>query len=87
MLQIPLPAQWTARAVSNLDEIPPEIHNREIPAQVPGCIHLDLMREELIPDPYLAENECAFSGLGAPIGSSSPRFRSSTKRCNTNASI
>jgi beta-mannosidase len=28
----------------------------EIPAQVPGCVHLDLLANRLIPDPYLHVN-------------------------------
>ena len=27
------------------------------PAQVPGCVHLDLLRNKLIPDPYFRDNE------------------------------
>jgi len=30
---------------------------KDLPAQVPGCIHLDLMRQGLIPDPFEAMNE------------------------------
>ncbi len=52
-----LPANWTVRALSNLEEVPIEICNRDIPAIVPGCVHLDLMREKLVPDPYLGCNE------------------------------
>ncbi|MEM8874442.1 MAG: glycoside hydrolase family 2 protein [Planctomycetota bacterium] len=28
-----------------------------IDAEVPGCVHLDLLRHELIPDPYFGDNE------------------------------
>ncbi|MGO7580701.1 hypothetical protein ACC699_39360, partial [Rhizobium ruizarguesonis] len=26
---------------------------RDIPATVPGCVHLDLLANRLIPDPYI----------------------------------
>ncbi|HEX9998341.1 MAG TPA: hypothetical protein VGB45_14480 [Abditibacterium sp.] len=64
MQKISLPTQWRARAISNFDEILPEIRGRDIAAEVPGCIHLDLMRENLIPDPYLDLNEHLVSWIG-----------------------
>src|SRR5205807_2183208 len=57
MQTILLHQNWTVRAASNFDEAPPELQNREIPASVPGCIHLDLLAAHLIPDPYLSCNE------------------------------
>ncbi len=43
-------------------EIPPEnlpVHNRLpwLPAEVPGCVHLDLMRAGVIPDPFVRFQE------------------------------
>ncbi len=35
-----------------------------IPAQVPGCVHTDLLAAGLIPDPYLDENELALEWIG-----------------------
>lgn len=35
-----------------------------IPAQVPGCVHTDLLRAELIPDPYVGTNEQALAWIG-----------------------
>ncbi len=64
MQKIPLPAAWTVRAVSNPEEVPAEIANRAIPATVPGCVHLDLLRENLIPDPYLDRNEALVAWIG-----------------------
>ncbi len=64
MHQINLPLQWSARAVFNFDEIPPEIGQKPFPAIVPGCIHLDLLREQLIPDPYLGQNENLVQWIG-----------------------
>jgi len=64
MQKLPLPANWTVRAVSNSEEVPPHIANRAIPALVPGCVHLDLLREELIPDPYLGQNETLVQWIG-----------------------
>ena len=64
MQKIPLPAAWTVRAVSNPEEVPAEIINRAVPATVPGCVHLDLLREGLIPDPYLDRNEALVQWIG-----------------------
>lgn len=36
----------------------------KIPAKVPGCVHLDLLREGLIEDPYVNENEKALGWIG-----------------------
>ncbi len=59
-----LPTLWQVQAVSNFEEVPPEIGNRALPAQVPGGIHLDLLRENLIPDPYLDQNEFLVQWIG-----------------------
>ena len=64
MLKISLPTDWQLRAVGRLDEAPAHVLNREIPAVVPGCVHLDLMRENLIPDPYLDLNEALVQWVG-----------------------
>ena len=64
MLKIPLPTAWQLRAVGAAELVPPEIINRAIPAAVPGCVHLDLMRENLIPDPYLDLNEAVVQWIG-----------------------
>ena len=34
------------------------------PAQVPGCIHTDLMRNKLIPDPFVGTNEESLQWIG-----------------------
>lgn len=36
---------------------PPELQLHDLEAEVPGCVHLDLMRHELIPDPFFGMNE------------------------------
>jgi len=64
MQKLPLPTNWIVKAVSPSEEVPPEIANRAIPAIVPGCVHLDLMRENLIPDPYLGMNETLVQWIG-----------------------
>ncbi len=64
MQKIALPAQWSVRAVSPSAEVPTEIRDLDIPAQVPGCVHLDLLRENLIPDPYLGDNEKRVQWIG-----------------------
>lgn len=64
MQKIDLPADWQLRAVGRTDQVPENVTNRDIPAVVPGCVHLDLMREELIPDPYLDLNEALVQWVG-----------------------
>ena len=64
MQKINLPANWQLRAVNRTDQVPAEVLNREIPAIVPGCVHLDLMRVDLIPDPYLDLNEALVQWIG-----------------------
>ncbi len=46
---------WRLRAIGG--PVPDALTEREVPAQVPGCTHLDLMAADLIPDPYLDRNE------------------------------
>ncbi|MDX3660034.1 glycoside hydrolase family 2 protein [Streptomyces sp. ID05-26A] len=46
---------WRLRAVGG--PVPDFLADRELPAQVPGSTHLDLMAADLIPDPYLDSNE------------------------------
>ena len=46
--QSPLVAQWTFASSDSL---------HWLPAQVPGSVHLDLMREGVIPDPFLSTHE------------------------------
>ncbi|HEX5857369.1 MAG TPA: glycoside hydrolase family 2 protein [Microbacterium sp.] len=43
---------------------PAPIAAASVPATVPGCVHLDLMAAELIPDPYLDDNESALAWIG-----------------------
>jgi len=38
--------------------------DHEIPAAVPGCVHLDLLAAGLIPDPYEGDNETTLGWIG-----------------------
>ena len=54
MLQIELHAGWTLRAIGgDTGGRVPDTY----PADVPGCVHTDLMAAGVIPDPYLDGNE------------------------------
>jgi beta-mannosidase len=56
MLRTDLRTGWTVRAVGSASAgRVPEIY----PAEVPGCVHTDLMAAGVIPDPYLDGNEAA----------------------------
>ncbi len=48
MKQIPLTANWTFHEPAS---------NRWLSAKVPGCIHTDLLRHGVIPDPFRGERE------------------------------
>jgi beta-mannosidase len=56
MLQVELRIGWSLRAIGgDTSGRVPETY----PADVPGCVHTDLMRSGVIPDPYLDGNEAA----------------------------
>ena len=59
----PLHDGWTVRATAG--PVPAAITAAApIAAEVPGCVHLDLMRAGLIPDPYLDDNEALLAWIG-----------------------
>ena len=45
---------WQFRQVTNLQGI---AHDHWLPAKVPGDVHLDLLRNKLIPEPFYRDNE------------------------------
>ena len=45
---------WEFRQVTNLQGI---AHDQWLPAKVPGDVHLDLLRNKLIPEPFYRDNE------------------------------
>ncbi|APU19789.1 glycoside hydrolase family 2 protein [Actinoalloteichus sp. GBA129-24] len=53
---------WTLRAVGGA--APDTIAEAVVPATVPGCVHTDLLAADLIPDPYLDDNEAALAWIG-----------------------
>lgn len=53
---------WTLRVASG--PAPAEIADAVIPAQVPGCVHVDLLAAGLIPDPYHGVNEALLAWIG-----------------------
>src|SRR6187200_478181 len=62
MLRTDLRTGWTVRATSgDPARRVPEIY----PAEVPGCVHTDLMAAGVIPDPYLDGNEAALRWMHA----------------------
>jgi len=60
----PLDTGWTLRPVGNVDQVPETIRSATIPATVPGCVHTDLLRAGLIPDPYIATHERDLMWIG-----------------------
>jgi beta-mannosidase len=60
MLRTELRAGWTVRAIAgDRDGRVPGTY----PAEVPGCVHTDLMAAGVIPDPYLDGNEAALTWM------------------------
>ncbi|MFO1475622.1 MAG: glycoside hydrolase family 2 protein [Verrucomicrobiota bacterium] len=55
LLSAPLPGPWQFR-----DAATPDWH----PAEVPGCVHTDLLRNGLIPDPFYGANEAGLQWIG-----------------------
>lgn len=53
---------WTLRAAGG--PAPAEIADVVVPAQVPGCVHVDLLAAGLIPDPYQGVNEALLAWIG-----------------------
>ncbi|MFE9426818.1 glycoside hydrolase family 2 protein [Kitasatospora sp. NPDC006697] len=54
----PLHEGWTLTAVSGGTRF------QAVPANVPGCVHTDLLAARLIDDPYLDDNETRLSWIG-----------------------
>ncbi|MFC6017587.1 glycoside hydrolase family 2 protein [Plantactinospora solaniradicis] len=54
---------WFLTAVAG-PEIPDALTAARVPATVPGCVHTDLLAADLIPDPYLDDNELRSSWIG-----------------------
>ena len=52
---------WRLRAIGG--PVPDTLAERDIPAQVPGSTHLDLMAAGFIADPYLDRNETALTWM------------------------
>jgi beta-mannosidase len=57
-----LDGDWTMHASAG--PVPGDIHGASVPARVPGCAHLDLMRAGLIPDPFDGANEAGLQWIG-----------------------
>jgi beta-mannosidase len=65
-VKIALPTHWTLRAIAEPAALTTgfPIVGRDTPAQVPGCVHTDLLAAGLIPDPYLADHEDRLRWIG-----------------------
>ncbi len=48
---------WTLAAVAPSELVPLSVQGQTIAAEVPGCVHTDLLRAGLLADPYLVDNE------------------------------
>ncbi|PQV63526.1 beta-mannosidase [Abditibacterium utsteinense] len=66
ILALPLHDGWTFRHADSA---------RNYPAQVPGCIHTDLLHNQLIPDPFWGANELDLQWIEERNWSYSLKFR------------
>ncbi len=57
-------AAWTVKAVGDLSAVPAALRHQQVPAIVPGCVHTDLIRARLIPDPLVGMNEREVQWIG-----------------------
>ena len=67
---------WTLRPLEG--PLPADLADlgaRSVPATVPGCVHTDLLASDLIPDPYLDENERLLEWIGHSSWRYSTTFR------------
>lgn len=55
LTSVPLTADWEFRQAG---------HDDWHRATVPGCVHTDLLANELIPDPFVGENETSLQWIG-----------------------
>ena len=58
----PLHTGWWLQAAAG--PVPHPIGDAVVGATVPGCVHTDLLDAELIPDPFLDDNESLLAWIG-----------------------
>ncbi|WP_371484046.1 glycoside hydrolase family 2 protein [Kitasatospora sp. NBC_00315] len=66
-VRTPLTDGWTLRLDPSRHtpaQAPASLLHTAVPAQVPGCVHTDLLAAGLIPDPYLGLNETEVAWVG-----------------------
>jgi beta-mannosidase len=75
-VKTPLHDAWTLRPLEGpLPADLADLGSRPVPATVPGCVHTDLLAADLIPDPYLDENERLLEWIGHTSWRYSTTFR------------
>ncbi|MFT4281643.1 glycoside hydrolase family 2 protein [Microbacterium sp.] len=62
MISLPLHEGWTFHAAAG--PVPSHLANTSVRATVPGTVHVDLIEQGLIPDPYRGENEALVAWIG-----------------------
>lgn len=67
MTHVPLHYGWSVRAVAGPTDLPGRVAETRIPATVPGCVHTDLLAAELIPDPFVDDNETRLHWIGRSV--------------------
>ncbi|MDX5575119.1 glycosyl hydrolase 2 galactose-binding domain-containing protein [Streptomyces sp. ID01-9D] len=66
-VRTPLSQGWTLRLNTDRgipEDAPSQLAGTTVPAQVPGCVHTDLMAADLLVDPYLDRNESEAAWVG-----------------------
>ncbi len=62
---VPISEGWTVRALEG--PVPAPLAVDAVPAEVPGCVHTDLLRAGLIDDPFDGDNEAAQQWIGDTV--------------------
>nr|WP_228459149.1 hypothetical protein [Chryseobacterium carnipullorum] len=63
LIQTMITAQMTERSLSSEKwQFKNTKEQKWLPAKIPGTVHLDLMDNKIIPDPFKDENEKKYSG-------------------------
>lgn len=64
MQRIDLSKGWSVRAVNPSPDVPDAIAGRTVAADVPGCVHTDLLAAGLVVDPEFDQNEAELRWIG-----------------------
>ncbi|MEM7577208.1 MAG: glycoside hydrolase family 2 protein [Planctomycetota bacterium] len=74
LVKSPLTRNWTVQALGGEALIPDEISDQRFEATVPGCVHTDLLRANVLEDPIHDRNETKQAWIGKTAWRYTHRF-------------